>query len=124
MRGVQRLSLHWRGGVNAGGRERARVSEQTRTARCARRVSRFSHLTRLSVMWPHTPFERCNRSRFRSTMMPVARQWAAANIMRTFMPAITSTIVTSSRMHGEFLRLLFLQAHRQTAAHFITIGIQ
>ena len=47
---VQRLSLHWRGGVNAGGRERARVSEQTRTARCARRVSRFSHLT------PASPF--------------------------------------------------------------------
>ena len=29
------------------------------------------------------------------------------------MPAITST---STRMHGEFLRLLFLQAHRETAA--------
>ena len=56
-------------------------------------------------------------------MMPVARQWAAANIMRTFMPAITSTIVTSSRMHGEFLRLLFLQARRETTAHFTAIGM-
>ena len=55
--------------------------------------------------------------------MPVARQWAAANIMRTFMPAITSTIVTSSRMHGEFLRLLFLQARRETTAHFTAIGM-
>ena len=57
------------------------------------------------------------------TRMPVARQWAAANIMRTFMPAITSTIVTSSRMHGEFLRLLFLQARRETTAHFTAIGM-
>ena len=38
----------------------------------------------------------------------------------TFMPAITST---SSRMHGEFLRLLFLQAHRETTAHFTAIGM-
>ena len=29
--------------------------------------------------------------------------------------SITST---STRMHGEFLRLLFLQAHRETEAHF------
>ena len=36
------------------------------------------------------------------------------------MPAITST---SSRMHGEFLRLLFLQAHRETTAHFTVIGM-
>ena len=34
------------------------------------------------------------------------------------MPAITST---SSRMHGEFLRLLFLQAHRE--ARFTAIGM-
>ena len=33
----------------------------------------------------------------------------------SFLPAITST---STRMHGEFLRLLFLQAHRETTAHF------
>ena len=41
-------------------------------------------------------------------------------IVTTFMPAITST---SSRMHGEFLRLLFLQAHRETTAHFTAIGM-
>ena len=29
----------------------------------------------------------------------------------------------SSRMHGEFLRLLFLQAHRETTAHFIATGL-
>jgi len=34
------------------------------------------------------------------------------------MPAITSTF---SRMHGEFLRLLFLQAHRETTGHFTAI---
>ena len=41
------------------------------------------------------------------------------------MPAITraSTIVTSSRMHGEFLRLLFLQARRETTAHFRVTAI-
>ena len=44
----------------------------------------------------------------------------AGNRNITFMPAITST---SSRMHGEFLRLLFLQAHRETTAHFTAIGM-
>jgi hypothetical protein len=33
----------------------------------------------------------------------------------SFLPAITST---SSRIHGEFLRLLFLQAHRETVKYF------
>ena len=28
---------------------------------------------------------------------------------------------TSTRMHGEFLRLLFLQAHRETEAHFTAV---
>jgi hypothetical protein len=35
------------------------------------------------------------------------------------MPAITSTSV---RMHGEFLRLLFLQAHRETENSFSFMG--
>jgi hypothetical protein len=30
---------------------------------------------------------------------------------------------TSNRMHGEFLRLLFLQAHRETEAHFTVAGM-
>jgi hypothetical protein len=30
---------------------------------------------------------------------------------------------TSNRMHGEFLRLLFLQAHREPEAHFTADGI-
>ena len=38
----------------------------------------------------------------------------------SFMSAITST---STRMHGEFLRLLFLQAHRETTAHFTSLGM-
>ena len=29
----------------------------------------------------------------------------------------------STRMHGEFLRLLFLQAHRETEAHFTAAGM-
>ena len=48
------------------------------------------------------------------------RDQYANNRNITFMPAITST---SSRMHGEFLRLLFLQAHRETTAHFTAIGM-
>ena len=48
------------------------------------------------------------------------RDLYANNRNITFMPAITST---SSRMHGEFLRLLFLQAHRETTAHFTAIGM-
>jgi hypothetical protein len=43
------------------------------------------------------------------------RQQYADNQNISFLPAI---MTTSSRMHGEFLRLLFLQAHRETAAHF------
>ena len=48
------------------------------------------------------------------------RDQYANNRNITFMPAITST---SSRMHGEFLRLLFLQAHRETTSHFTVIGM-
>jgi hypothetical protein len=38
----------------------------------------------------------------------------------SFLPTIVST---SSRTHGEFLRLLFLQAHREAEAHFTTAGM-
>jgi hypothetical protein len=36
-----------------------------------------------------------------------------------FSPAI----MTTSRMHGAFLRLLFLQAHRETTAHSHATGL-
>jgi hypothetical protein len=36
---------------------------------------------------------------------------------------LTLMIRTSTRMHGEFLRLLFLQAHRETEAHFTDAGM-
>ncbi len=32
-------------------------------------------------------------------------------------------MTTSSRMHGEFLRLLFLQAHSETTVYFIATGL-
>ena len=48
------------------------------------------------------------------------REQYANNQNITFLPAITST---STRMHGEFLRLLFLQAHRETTAHFTALGL-
>ena len=38
----------------------------------------------------------------------------------SFLPAITST---STRMHGEFLRLIFLQAHRETEDYFRFTGV-
>ena len=49
-----------------------------------------------------------------------ARRSTHTAINMLIMPAITST---SSRMHGGFLRLLFLQAHRETTAHFTAIGM-
>jgi hypothetical protein len=39
----------------------------------------------------------------------------------SFMTAITST---SGRLHSEFVRLLFLQAHRQTDRFFASSGVQ
>jgi hypothetical protein len=48
------------------------------------------------------------------------RQTYADNQNISFLPAIMST---SNRMHGEFLRLLFLQAHRETEAHFTAPGM-
>ncbi len=51
---------------------------------------------------------------------PKRRQQYADNQNISFLPAIVST---STRMHGEFLRLLFLQAHRETEAHFTAAGM-
>jgi hypothetical protein len=48
------------------------------------------------------------------------KQTYADNQNISFLPAIMST---SNRMHGEFLRLLFLQAHRETEAHFTAAGM-
>ena len=48
------------------------------------------------------------------------RQQYADNQNISFLPAITST---STRMHGEYLRLFFLQAHRETEAHFTATGV-
>ena len=50
----------------------------------------------------------------------VYQQQYADNQNISFLPAIVST---STRMHGEFLRLLFLQAHRETEAHFTAAGM-
>ena len=41
--------------------------------------------------------------------------------MVSFMLAITST---SGRLHSEFIRLLFLQAHRETDRFFAASGVQ
>ena len=48
------------------------------------------------------------------------KQTYADNQNISFLPAIVST---STRMHGEFLRLLFLLAHRETEAHFTAAGM-
>jgi hypothetical protein len=47
-------------------------------------------------------------------------QQYAHNQNISFLPAI---MTTSYRMHGAFLRLLFLQAHRETTAHFNATGM-
>ena len=39
----------------------------------------------------------------------------------SFIPAIAST---SARLHSEFIRLLFLQAHRETDLFFSASGVQ
>jgi len=48
------------------------------------------------------------------------RQQYTDNQNISFLPAIVST---STRMHGEFLRHLFLQGHRETEAHFTAAGM-
>jgi hypothetical protein len=48
------------------------------------------------------------------------RQQYADNQNISFLPAIMST---STRMHGEFLRLPFLEAHRETEAHITAAGM-
>ncbi len=48
------------------------------------------------------------------------QQQYADNQNISFLPGIVST---STRIHGEFLRLLFLQAHLETEAHFTAIGM-
>jgi hypothetical protein len=48
------------------------------------------------------------------------KQTYADNQNISFLPAIMST---SNRMHGVFLRLLFLQAHRETEAYFTAAGM-
>ena len=48
------------------------------------------------------------------------RQRYADNQNIFFLPAIMST---STRVHGEFLHLFFLQAHRETEAHFTAAGM-
>ncbi len=48
------------------------------------------------------------------------RQHYADNQNISLLPAI---MTTSSRMHGEFLCFPFLQAHRETTAHFIATGL-
>ncbi len=50
----------------------------------------------------------------------VYQQQYADNQNISFLPAIVSTF---TRVHGEFLRLLFLQAHRETEAHFTAAGM-
>ena len=54
------------------------------------------------------------------TRVTAYQQQYAYNQNISFLPAIVST---STRMHGEFLRLLFLHAHRETEAHFTAVGM-
>ena len=60
---------------------------------------------------------RCVLLRCVARSLPISN---ADNQNLSFLPAIVST---STRMHGEFLRLLFLQAHRETEAHYTAAGM-
>ena len=67
---------------------------------------------------------RCRLLHAKRSMHTMGRAQYAYNLKIIFMPAIMITS-TSSRMHDEFLRLrvLFLQAHRETTVHFAAIGM-
>ena len=54
------------------------------------------------------------------SVKPTHKQTYADNQDISFLPVIMST---SNRMHGEFLRVLFLQTHRETEAHFTAAGM-
>ena len=45
--------------------------------------------------------------------------YSASDLNKAFLPALVST---SGRIHGEFLRLLYIPAHRQTVTFFETLG--
>ena len=45
--------------------------------------------------------------------------YSTSDVNKAFIPAILST---SGRIHGEFLRLLYILAHRQTVNFFDTLG--
>ena len=45
--------------------------------------------------------------------------YSASDVNKAFLPALLST---SGRIHGEFLRLLVILAHRQTVKFIETIG--
>jgi hypothetical protein len=55
----------------------------------------------------------------RKRSLPISNN-TLTNQNNSFLPSIVST---STRMHGEFLRLLFLQAHREAEAHFTASGM-
>jgi hypothetical protein len=45
--------------------------------------------------------------------------YSASDVNKAFLPALVSTC---GRIHGKFLRLLYILAHRQTVKFFETIG--
>ena len=68
-----------------------------------------------------TPLTKNTLSTNISTNIPnVGLPLAVIRTHISFLPAIMST---SNRMQGEFLRLLFLQDHRETEAHFTAAGM-
>jgi hypothetical protein len=78
--------------------------------------SEVAQLTSKSTALSHTLTHLTPRS---TKPLNKYRNTYANNYSISFLPAITST---SARMHGEFLRLLFLQAHRENEAYFAFMG--
>ncbi len=82
------------------------------------RFGSSSHLQRTvcyHIPRPRSVFACCAQRKINSY-----RQQYADNQNISFLPVIVST---STRMHCESLRLLFLQAHRETEAHFAAAGM-
>jgi hypothetical protein len=68
-------------------------------------------------VWRAQSKDRCG---VRSNNIAAYQQQYADKQNISFLPAIVST---STHMHGEFLRLLFLQSHWEIEAHFTATGM-
>jgi hypothetical protein len=94
----------------------ARKEIDTNNKRKHNRAKRDTSTIRARVVYA----EHCARKGALSKANQAITSTAMPNAI-SFMPAIAST---SGRLHSEFIRLLFLQAHRETDRFFAASGVQ